>query len=204
MDTRDNGGVRLGADRPVVVQADDVSAVADRPVVLGGPPERGGSRPRGRRRVLVLGLVAGLALVVAVAAWVAGRGDGEVATTPAPGAEPTGPAPLTLQVEVVAPVVAGRPATVLVRYDDGDGIFSGATEEWGDGVGAGSVKQGRCEAAGAPQPAQPAAGSYQATHVWTEPGSYPVKVAVTTYTCVDGAAVREEAVRTLTVVVAGR
>ena len=208
MDIRDSGGVRVGADRPVIVRSDDV-AVAEpgRPVVTGPTAPGRGRRPV---RLAVLGAVALLAVVAAVV-WGTGRDQGGVSTTPAaPAAKPAGPAPLTVQVDVPKPVVAGQRATVVVRYTDGDGIVSGATEEWGDGVGAGSLKQGRCLPAGTGQqgqparPAQPATGSFRASHVWAQPGSYPVKVSVTTFTCVDGAAVQEEAARTLTVEVAAR
>ena len=94
---------------------------------------------------------------------------------------------------------AGQPAELVVHYQDGKGTFSGSTEDWGDGVGTSSLAQGRCTAAG--PPADPTNGSYRATHTWAEPGSYTVSIGVSSYTCVDGAAVEEQASTTVTVVV---
>ncbi len=92
---------------------------------------------------------------------------------------------------------AGQAAELTVRYADGDGIFSGSTEDWGDGVGTSSLAQGRCAASGTP--AVPASGSYLAEHTWSEPGSYTVTVGVSSYTCVDGAPVEEQATTTVRV-----
>ena len=144
----------------------------------------------------------GVVLAVAGAGWLAlgGAGDDPVVTDRAPAA--AGPAvvePLTLQVDGPAAVQAGQPAELVVHYQDGKGTFSGSTEDWGDGVGTSSLAQGRCTAAG--PPADPTSGSYRATHTWAEPGSYTVSVGVSSYTCVDGAAVEEQASTTVTVVV---
>jgi hypothetical protein len=126
-----------------------------------------------------------------------------VRTTPAPAAAgPVVPDPLGLDVTVPTDVVAGQPATLVVRYTDGAGTFSGSTEEWGDDVGTSSLAEDICPAPAAA--AAPVQGSYTATHTWAKPGSYPVKVAVSSYTCVDGAAVLEEATTTVTVEVAAK
>ncbi len=98
-------------------------------------------------------------------------------------------------------VVAGTPATVVVRYADGAGTFSGSTEEWGDGVGTSSLTEGRC---GTARTGAAAEGTYRAQHTWSEPGTYAVKVAVSSYTCQAGEPVAEQASRTVTVVVAAR
>ena len=137
--------------------------------------------------------------------WLLQRGgDATVATTAPPAAKPAAPAvpaPLIVQVDVPAQVVAGRPATLVVHYADGAGIFSGSTEDWGDQVGTSSVSEGACPAtAAAPAPAL--SSGYAPRHTWAKPGTYPVTVGVSTYTCVSGAAVQEQASTTVQVVVA--
>ncbi len=153
-----------------------------------------------------LGVALGLVLAVAGGGWLALRGDqaADVVATDRGGraAGPAGPGPLTLEVDVPAVAQAGRAAQLTVRYEDGDGIFSGSTEDWGDGVGTSSLAQGRCAPSGTP--AAPASGSYVAAHTWSEPGSYTVTVGVSSYTCVDGAPVEEQATTTVRVEVAAR
>jgi hypothetical protein len=131
--------------------------------------------------------------------WAAARGDDPVRTTPATAAAgPAVPDPLGLDVTAPTDAVAGRPATLVVRYTDGAGTFSGSTEEWGDEVGTSSLTEAQC-ATGATD--GPASGTYRATHTWSEPGSYTVKVAVSSYTCDTGGPVEEQATTTVTVVV---
>jgi hypothetical protein len=169
------------------------------------PAPDDGASPGPPRRpvVIVLAVVLALAVVVTlVLALLAGdrQGDEDVGTTPPrerAGAEPSGPAALALTVDAPETVPAGEPARFTVRWSDGSGLFSGSSEDWGDGVATSSLKQGRCEP-GAPAP-DPAAGSYQAEHSWTEPGSYTVVIGVATYVCDNGTAVVEDASRTLTV-----
>jgi hypothetical protein len=194
-DLRD-GGARLDEDRPVLIR----TTADDRPVVVHGPADDQHGAARGRRRALAAALVILLA-VAAATAWLLLRGgDDDVAATPAPGAAAdAGPAPLSLAVQVPERVVAGTPVTVTVTYEDGAGTYAGSQEDWGDGVGTGSLKQGPC---GSVDSGAPLTGSYQATHTWTEPGSYPLTVAVTSYTCENGVAVEEQASRTVTVDVA--
>lgn len=209
-DDRNDGTARLDEGRPVVIHS---TPTDDRPVVITRPDVAAGAgagtgvgagvAAPGRRRALVLlALVVGLAVAaVAVAGWLLTRGGNDpVAATPAPAAEPAGPAPLSLTIQVPDPVVAGRPATVTVTYADGAGTYSGSQEDWGDGIGTSSLKEGRCAATGT---AAPVSGSYQATHTWARPGTYRLTVGVTSYTCVDGAAVEEQASRAVTVTVAG-
>jgi hypothetical protein len=164
----------------------------DPPVVVPDPAGRSL-----RVAVLVVGVVAALLVAGLGALWLLGGGDDDVATTPAlAGGDPAGPAALTVRVDPPETVVAGQPATLVVHYADGLGVFSGSTEDWGDGVGAGSVKNGRC---GPADTRSPVAGSYRATHTWADPGSYPVTVEVTTYSCAAGTAVEEHASTTVDV-----
>ena len=83
-----------------------------------------------------------------------------------------------------------------MRWSDGEGVFSGSTEEWGDGIGASSLAQDRCTGVATDQPA---AGNYSVTHTWSEAGTYQVVLGVASYTCQAGAAVPEEASKTVTV-----
>jgi hypothetical protein len=165
-------------------------------------PDVAPPRRPGLRRALVATLAV-LALVVAGWLLLRGGDDSQVATEPGTGApEPAAVAPLSLTVDVPTDAVAGRPAGLVVHYADGAGVFGGSTEEWGDDVGTSSLAEDICPAPAAA--AAPVQGSYTATHTWAKPGSYPVKVAVSSYTCVDGAAVLEEATTTVTVEVAAK
>ena len=208
MDTKDSRGPQLERIPEIVLTPAPADPVAHRPVVhtrQAPLPAPAPSRFR-LRRAVELGVALGLVVAVAAGGWLALRGDDgdDVVATDrgAPAAEPAGPAPLSLEVDVPAVVRAGTAAQLTVRYEDGDGIFSGSSEDWGDGVGTSSVAQGRCPAAGTP--AEPASGSYHAAHTWSEPGSYTVTVGVSSYTCVDGAPVEEQATRTVRVEVAAR
>ena len=96
----------------------------------------------------------------------------------------------------------GEPATITVTYTDGSGIFSGTSEEWGDGVGTSSLQEGRCTAAA--EPAGSLSDSYQVTHRWTEPGTYSLVLGVNTYTCRGTTAVQEKATTMLIVKVLAR
>jgi hypothetical protein len=186
-------------DAPVVVAPS--TTPPDRPVVLGPTPESPG---RSRRR-LVLALVAVVVvLVAALAGWLLLRDDGGTASTRTPAASaggPAAPAPLRIQVDAPAQVVAGSPATFVVHYTDGAGTFAGSTEDWGDAIGASSVSLGQCTAATPASPAA-AAGTFNADHTWSTPGTYQVTLSAASYTCVDGSAVPEQVTRTLQVVVA--
>ena len=207
MNTKDTRGPQLERSPEIVLTGAPAEQVVDRPVDHIGQLPLPAAPSRFRlRRAVQHGLALGLVLVVAGGGWLALRGDegaDVVATDPgASAAAPTGPAPLTLEVDLPAVVPAGQAAELTVRYADGDGIFSGSTEDWGDGVGTSSLAQGRCAASGTP--AAPASGSYLAAHTWSEPGSYTVTVGVSSYTCVDGAPVEEQATTTVRVEVAAR
>jgi hypothetical protein len=196
MDAQD-ARARVADDRPVVVRHDDGPGLipAQRRSAPAAPRRRGPSL----RRAVLAGVAAGLLLAAALGGWWAARGDDPVRTTPALGAAaPAVPDRLSLEVTATADVVAGRPATLVVRYADGAGTFSGSSEEWGDEVGTSSVKEGRCPAGATDGPAT---GTYRATHTWSDPGSYLVKVAVSSYTCDTGTPVEEQASTTVTVVV---
>jgi hypothetical protein len=154
---------------------------------------------------MLAGLAALVVLALVLAGWLllGGGDESQVSTTPGAGAQqPAAIAPLSLTVDPVVGAVVGQPATLVVHYADGTGVFGGSTEEWGDDVGTSSLAEDVCPS---PSPAAaPLKGTYQATHTWAAPGSYPVKVAVTSYTCVDGAPVLEQASTTVTVEVVAK
>ena len=197
MDARDTRGQPL--DEAPVVVLDAAQPADDRPVLVPAP----GAAPRPGpmlRRAVLLGVASGLLVAVAVAGWLVRGGDDEVVTAPATPPRPAAVEPLALRVDVPADVVAGEPAELVVHYSDGAGTFSGGTEEWGDEIGASSLTEGHC---GTPaEAAGPAAGSYRASHTWSEAGTYTVKVAVSSYTCEAGTPVVEEATTSVTVAVA--
>ncbi len=207
MDTQDTRGPQLERMPEIVLTRASAEPPLDPPAVRTSTVPLPAAPSRSRlRRAVQLGVALGLVLTVAGGGWLALRGDdgADVVATDrgAPAAELAGPAPLALTVDVPAAVRAGTAARLMVRYEDGDGIFSGSTEDWGDGVGTSSLAQGRCAATGST--AAPASGSYQAKHTWSEPGSYTLTVAVSSYTCVDGAPVEEQATTTVRVEVAAR
>lgn len=204
MDTQ-HSPTQLGDDRPVVIPSPrpELPELVERPDPLGPPTA---VRPGVRRRAVLAGVAAGILVAAALGAWLASQGDGDsgVQAKVPPAAQPAGPAPLSLEVTAPATqVVAGQAATFEVRWADGAGTFSGSTEEWGDDVGASSLQEGRCDTATASDAAT--SGSYAVTHTWMTPGTYTVKLGVSSYTCTGGAAgdaLVENAEKTLTVVVA--
>jgi hypothetical protein len=201
MNTKDTRGPQLERSPEIVVTRADRPDV-DRPVSPTPAPAGGVAPDRSRLgRAVQLGLALGLVAAIAGGSWLAWGGDDgtDVTTNRVPAAAPAVVAPLTLQVEPPAAVRAGQPVELDVQYADGKGVFSGSTEDWGDGVGTSSLAQGRCPATDTP--ADPTSGSYQATHTWAEPGSYRVSIGVSSYTCVNGAPVEEQASTTVTVVV---
>lgn len=180
---------------------DASAADPDRLVVVFHDPAA-----RRARRTWRLGLAV-LAFLVSLGAWswwLAGGEDKVEArpTTVAPAPAPVDvPAGLRVSVRAPATVVAGRPARFVVSYSDGAGIFSGATEDWGD-TGVGSVSLAACTASAPAAVALQA--SYVAAHTWAKADSYPVSFTVTTYTCHDGRAKEETRTARVTVVVAAR
>jgi hypothetical protein len=198
MDIRDTRGPQL-EQAPEIVVSHAPTVAADRPVLI---PDADPPRAARSRRWMFAALAALVALVLVLAGWLllGGDDDSQVSTAPGAGAQPAAIAPLSLTVDPVVGAVAGTPVTLVVHYADGTGVFAGSTEEWGDEVGTSSLAEATCPS---PSPAAaPLQGTYQATHTWAAAGSYPVKVAVSSYTCVDGAPVLEEATTTVTVEVA--
>lgn len=194
MDTQD-ARAQVADDRPVVIHHDDVPTLV--PASRHDDTEEPRRRGPGLRRAVLAGVAAGV-MLAAVLGWWANSGDDPVRTTPAPAAGPVVPDPLVLDVTAPTDAVAGQPATLVVGYADGAGTFSGSTEDWGDDVGTSSLTEGRCPPGATDGPA---GGTYSATHTWSEPGSYTVKVAVSSYTCDTGTPVEEQASTTVTVVV---
>lgn len=157
------------------------------------------------RRVLAVVVVSVLVVALTVTlglVWATAGDEGVSTRAPAQNGEPAPSRSDALAVEVSAPatVVAGEPATFTITWRDGDGIFSGTSEEWGDGVGVSSEQQSRCEVSG-PRADHPGQGSIDVPHVFAKPGRYTVVLGVVTYTCQGAAATTESATETLTVTV---
>ncbi len=188
MKTRDGLPVQAGSDAGVAVADDRLLVVRSQ-------------RPRGR---LVIALIAVLSVAVLVAIglrWFGGGSDGVGTESPAAPANaapaaPAAPAPLLVEVQGPATIVAGEPARFTVTWADGAGAFSGPTEEWGDGVGVSSEKQQSC-----PNSAAVAAqgDTYVVRHTFAEAGTYTVRLGVSTYTCTGADSGTEDASQTLTV-----
>jgi hypothetical protein len=193
METREGRDLEVRRGPEVVVGTG--TSAGEHPV--DGPP------PVRPRRRLVVGLVALLALVLAVTVVLVlvlgGDDEPEVTTRTPAAADPGGPAPLGLTVEVPDEVVADQPAELVVRWTDGEGVFSGSTEEWGDGVGTSSLAQDSCAASATAAQDRPSAGRYTASHTWAEPGTYRVTIGVASYLCESGTATQEDAQTTVSV-----
>jgi hypothetical protein len=194
MDTQDQVGVTMSEPDIVVSSALPTAS----PLV---PERRNGAR-------LPFAIIAVLTLLaaavgIAVAAIISGNGDDSIAQPKSqqPAAVPAAPAALSVTASGPASVSVGEKATITVTYTDGSGIFSGTSEEWGDGVGTSSVQEGRCSAA---EPAGSLSDSYQVTHTWTQPGTYNLVLGVNTYTCRGTASVQERKTTTLSVQVLAR
>lgn len=112
------------------------------------------------------------------------------------GAGSVAPAPLTVTVTAPPQVVAGERAEFTLRWSDGEGFFSGTSEDWGDGVGASSLAQEACDLAPA---AGPAGGEVTVRHTFTAPGPYALVLGVSTYTCSGPEPVTETATETVQV-----
>lgn len=181
-------------------EPDVVVSRAARPVVMPAGSADDGAPPTPRRQLAIL-LGAGLALVVALtlalALWTGG--DGDVVATPGDTGAGDSPVQVALHMSVDPPatVRAGEEATFTVRWADDEGVFSGTSEEWGDGVGTSSLRRSQCATPGGP--AGPAGDTYAVTHTWSEPGTYAVVLGVATYTCQAGTAVAEEVTTPVTV-----
>jgi hypothetical protein len=186
MKTREGQGLEVRHEPDVVVGTPGAAA-------NDGPP------PAAPRRRLLVGLVAllALALVATFALVLVLGGDDDPVTAKPPAAQgPAVPADLGMTVELPESIVAGEAVTIVVRWSDGEGVFSGSSEEWGDGVGTSSLAQDQCTSAATDKPA---AGRYSVKHTWAEPGTYDVVLGVATYVCQDGSAVEEQASKTVSV-----
>ena len=196
MTTRESAGVQVsGPD--IVVLSPLPRAPVDLPLVSGRRPSR---------RVLLLIVGALLAVLAIVAVTLAGLADDEGAVAIPAAEQPVGvpaePDPLVVRVGEPAAARVGVPVAIDVTYSDGSGIFSGTSEDWGDGVGTSSLREGQCSAA------EPVPGllsdSYRVTHTWTEAGTYTVTLGVHSYACRGTTAVQDQATQTLTVQVLAR
>lgn len=195
MDTRDQVEVRSSA--PDIVVSSSLPPAP--PMALEAP--RDARRPLAIIAVLVL---LASAVGIAVAAVVSGNDEDAVAKPESqqPADLPAPPAALAVTADGPASVTVGERATITVTYTDGSGIFSGTSEEWGDGVGTSSVQEGRCTAPA--EAARSLSGSYQVNHRWTEPGTYSLVLGVNTYTCRGTTSVQEKATTMLIVKVLAR
>jgi len=189
MDTRHGQDLEVRHDPDVVV----TTTTPQTSTVPDGPP------PAQPRRRLVVGLVAMLALALAavlVLVLVLGGDDDPVQAKAPSDAGPAVPAELGMTVELPDSVVAGENAQIVVRWTDGEGVFSGTSEDWGDGVGTSSLAQDQCTGVATDRKS---ADSYTLEHAWSEPGTYQVVLGVTTYACTDGSAVQEDVSKTVSV-----
>ena len=202
MDTRNHIGVELsGGQRsePDIVVSSSLPPRPPAPPTLIDPP-RAARLPLAIIAIAVL-LVS--AVGIAIAAVVEGNADSVAQPQVQPPAVvPAAPAALSVVADGPASVTVGEQATITVTYSDGSGIFSGTSEEWGDGVGTSSVREGRCSATVAAPGAL--SDSYQVTHRWTEPGTYSLVLGVNTYSCRGTTAVQEKATTMLIVKVLAR
>jgi hypothetical protein len=186
METREGQDVEVRRGPDIVV----TTTAAD-PAPDGPPPA-----PPRRRLLVALVAVLTLAALVSVALVLVLGGEDEPVETAAPAAGPASPAELGMTVELPETVVAGQTAEIVVRWTDGEGVFSGTSEDWGDGVGTSSLAQDQCTGAAT---TTKSADSYTVKHAWSEPGTYQVVLGVTTYVCTDGSPVQEDVSKTVSV-----
>ncbi|MDQ1626247.1 MAG: hypothetical protein QOJ49_1745 [Actinomycetota bacterium] len=187
----------------VAVTSPDIIVISSRPSVSGPPVAPVTTRgPRWPRLVVALVLAA---VVLGVAALAASRlGNGHdvaqpTANKPAAVKPAAVPAALALTVAAPANVVAGKAVQIPVTYTDGSGVFSGTSEDWGDGVGTSSLKQSACVVTPVATPAL--RGSYVLRHTWAKPGTYPLTLEVVSYTCRGTTLAQERVTKTLMVTV---
>ena len=187
METREGQDVEVRRGPDIVV----TTTTAADPAPDGPPPA-----PPRRRLLVALVAVLTLATLVSVALVLVLGGDDKPVETTAPAAVPDSPAELGMTVELPETVVAGQTAQIVVRWTDGEGVFSGTSEDWGDGVGTSSLAQDQCTGAAT---TTKSADSYTVKHAWSEPGTYQVVLGVTTYVCTDGSPVQEDVSKTVSV-----
>lgn len=178
---------------------------------FGDSPDGSVGQPRRRKPALpawVAAAVVALLAATLAGGWLTARDTGSPGVRAVPdtrsgpasgeasGSGPTAPAPLTIAVRAPSQVVGGERAEFTIAWSDGEGIFSGTSEDWGDGVGASSLAQQACDPAPA---AGPAGGEVTVRHTFTAPGPYTLVLGVSTYTCSGAAAVTETATKTVQV-----
>ena len=197
MDTRDHVGVK--SSEPDIVVSSSWQPGREAPPTVIDPPLGA------RRSLAVIAILVLLASSVGIAVAAVLTGNDDSGTKPQqqqPAAVPAPPVALAVTADGPASVTVGERATFTVTYTDGSGTFSGTSEEWGDAVGASSVKEGPCSAT-ADVPGS-LSDSYQVTYRWTEPGTYTVVLGVNTYTCSGTTSVAEKATTRLIVKVLAR
>jgi hypothetical protein len=197
MDTRDH--VRVQPSEPdIIVVSSSLPPSQARPTLI---EDARGVRPR--LAIIAIIVLLAAAVGIAIAAVVAGNDDSVAKPQPQKPADvPAPPAALSISAAGPASITAGQQATFTVTYVDGSGIFSGTSEEWGDGVGTSSLREGQCSAT-AEVPGS-LSDSYQVTHQWIEPGTYSVVLGVHSYTCRGTTSVQEKATTTVLVKVLAR
>lgn len=93
-------------------------------------------------------------------------------------------------------VAVGEEVAIRLEYVDGHGGLVGTVEDFGDGGPTlGSLKLADCRTS----ETNPAEGATEYRHAWNAPGTYTVRVTVTTDSCEYG---QEESVATAAVTVA--
>lgn len=197
MDTRDHVGVK--SSEPDIVVSSSRQPGRPAPPTVIDPPRRA------QRSLAVIAILVLLASSVGIIVAAVLTGNDDSATKPQqqqPAAVPAPPAALAVTADGPASVTVGEWATFTVTYTDGSGIFSGTSEDWGDAVGASSVREGQCSAT-ADVPGS-LSDSYQVKHRWTEPGTYTLVLGVNTYTCSGTTSVPEQATTRLIVKVLDR
>lgn len=182
---------------------------------VGDSPDTPVNGARHRRPGRLAWLTGCLVVVVALTGWwatarepgapavrtVPDARSGQAGSGTAPGAGSSSVTPLRVAVTAPQQVVAGERAEFTIAWSDGEGIFSGTSEDWGDGVGASSLAQQACDLA---PPAGPAGGEVTVRHTFTAPGPYTVVLGVSTYTCSGAEAVTETATENVRVEVLPR
>jgi hypothetical protein len=192
-------------DPGVGVRSPDVVVSSREPAAKQGEAAVTVRRPRWSRAVLAVVIAAiVLALVVLGVSRLMNSNDVAAPTKGKPPADKlvagrSQPAALALSAVAPVNVVAGRAATIQVAYTDSSGLFSGTTEDWGDGVGTSSLKQAACTPTATAAPALH--GTYTLQHMWARPGTYSVKLEVVSYTCRGTVAVEETATKAISVTV---
>jgi hypothetical protein len=187
----------------VAVATPDIIVISSRPSLSGPPVATVTTRgPRWPRHVIALVIAA---VVLGVGALAISRlGSGHDVAQPAagkPAAVKPAAVPAALALSVVAPVnvVAGKAVQIPVTYTDGSGVFSGTSEDWGDGVGTSSLKQSACFATPVAAPALHS--TYMLRHTWAKPGTYPLTLEVVSYSCRGTTLAEERVTKTIMVTV---